>query len=79
MSVLCLKVARLKKRGIAEPYIYIDIKRFLPHWAEVQLHEEAGSDDETEQGRGFAALASVLERGILGKEDKKKKRLDIVR
>jgi len=63
-----LEVARLKKKGVQEPYVYVDLKSFLPAWADTQPDEEGdASDDEGDElSRGCRKLASVLERGMTG-------------
>ncbi len=77
---IATEAARLIKRGVDEPYVYVDLKSFLPGWADWRSADEGdASDDENMQSKGFKALASVLERGMLGTQAKPTKRLDIVR
>ena len=82
------EAARLTKRGIAEPFVYVDIKTFVPPWAEVPkpaagdaVATDAAelSEDECDQSKGFHALAAVLQRGMGGPPAKNRRRLDIVR
>ena len=77
---LATEVARLKKRGIDEPYVFRDLKEFLPFWAEFKdadkTQDEAIAEDE--MSSDYKALASVLEKKF-GGPAKPKKWLDIVR
>ena len=71
------EVKKLKTRkdgSIAEPFVYIDAKKFLPGYAEFDGEREDMSEDECEQSKGFQALAKAL-----GAPNKSSKRLDIVR
>ncbi len=80
VDAVATEVARLMKRGIAEPYVYVDIKTFVPAWADLQQTDAVDlSEDECDQSKGFQALAAVLQRGMGGTPAKHRKRLDIVR
>ncbi len=80
VDALATEASRLKKKGIDDPYVYVDVKTFMPPWAELQSADiEVLSDAEDEQSKGSQALASVLQRGMLGTQAKQKKRLDLLR
>ena len=54
------EVARLLKKGIAQPFIYVNLKPWLPHWAELQGQVRDDPPQESEQSQGFQARSSAL-------------------
>jgi hypothetical protein len=49
------EVARLMKRGIAQPFIYVILLHWLPHWAELKGQVRDDLPQESEQSQGFQA------------------------
>ena len=54
------EVARLLKKGIAQPFIYVNLKPWLPHWAELQGQVRDDLPQESEQSQGFQARSLAL-------------------
>ena len=47
------EVARLMKKGITQPFIHVNLKQWLPHWAELQGQVRDDLPQESEQSQGF--------------------------
>ena len=75
---LATEMKRLKNKGIWSPYVYCELKDFLPFWAEFK-DVDVESDVDEDMSSSFKALASVLEKKFGGGSAKPKKRLDVVR
>ena len=74
---LATEAARLVKGGIMVPFVFVDIKAFLPSWAELgSVSVDQQSDDEGEFNKGCQALAGVLVGNV---DNRKSKRLDILK
>ena len=43
---LATKHAKLVKKGIAHPFVMVDLKSFLPPWAELKNSDEKDNDDD---------------------------------
>ena len=54
------EVARLLKKGIAQPFIYVNLKPWLPHWAELQGQVRDDLPQESEQSQGFQVRYSAF-------------------
>ena len=57
---VAIEVARLLKKGIAQPFIYVNLKPWLPHWAELQGQVRDDLPQESEQSQGFQARSLAL-------------------
>ena len=74
---LATESAALAKRGIAVPFVFADVKSFLPSWADLHgTGDDRLSDDEGEFNKGCKALADVL---AANGDKQKGKRLDIMK
>ena len=78
---LATEVARLKKKGHADPYVCVDLKDFLPQWAALRKEEadDAPGPDEPD----MAKLAHAICKATAGKDavskESNNKYLDITR
>ena len=55
---LATKHAKLVKKGIAHPFVMVDLKSFLPPWAEVKNSDE--KDDDDDEMNSVERLCSVF-------------------
>ena len=46
VDVLATEAARMVKKGINVPFVFCDLKHFLPSWADTGMGDEPPSDDE---------------------------------
>ena len=41
---------KLKKKHVLRPFIHVKLERFLPHWADSDMHEEKDDSDDQDSG-----------------------------
>ena len=72
VDCLATEIDRLKQKGIASPYIFVDLKKYLPTWCD-ELNQAGESSDEEETSKAVQELARAM-----GAKPKEKRSLNLL-